>query len=150
MRQRFVSHDNIWPDRLEQLLLGHQAIWILQEIAQQLEALPAKRNLAIRGSQRVACNIERISLELEHLERRAGRLPSQPLPHRGSAEWASGSNTIAAKLQALQRNYTVLSRLRLPFTPQSAQFQSKGKHHDQLCTQRAQPGGFRRPQAQHV
>ena len=71
MCQRFVGYDNIWPDRLEQLVLGHQAIWILHEIAQQLEALAAKRNLAIRGSQRVACDIQRKSLELEHLERRA-------------------------------------------------------------------------------
>ena len=65
--QRLVGYDNIRPDRLEQLLLGHQAIRILHEIAQQLEALRAKRKLAIRGSQRVPRDIQRISLELEHL-----------------------------------------------------------------------------------
>jgi hypothetical protein len=59
------------PDRPEQLVLGHQAVRILHEIAQQLEALAAERDLAIRGSQRVARDIQRISLELEHLERRA-------------------------------------------------------------------------------
>src|SRR5262249_58360411 len=47
MAWSFVGYDNIWPDRLEQLLLGHQAIPILHEIAQQLEALASKRNLAI-------------------------------------------------------------------------------------------------------
>jgi hypothetical protein len=69
MRQRFVGYDNIRPDRLEQLLLGQQAIWIFHEIAQQFEALATKRNLAIPGSQRVPHDIERISLELKHLER---------------------------------------------------------------------------------
>src|SRR5215471_5724355 len=69
MRQRFVRDDDIRPDRLEQLLRGHQAIRILHEIAQQLEALRPKCNLAIRGSQRVPRDIQRISLELEHLER---------------------------------------------------------------------------------
>src|SRR5215468_4215235 len=65
--QRFVGYGHIRPDRLEQLLLGHQAIGILHKIAQQLEVLGAKRNLAIGGSQRVPRDIQRISLESEHL-----------------------------------------------------------------------------------
>jgi hypothetical protein len=69
-RQRFFGYNNIRPDRLEQLLLGHQAIRILQKIAQHLEILRAKRNLAIGGPQRVPRDIQRISLELEHCDRR--------------------------------------------------------------------------------
>jgi hypothetical protein len=56
-RQRFVGYDHIRPDRLEQLLLGHEAIRILHKIAQQFEILRAKRNLAIGGSQRVSRDI---------------------------------------------------------------------------------------------
>jgi hypothetical protein len=67
MCQRLIGHGHVRPDRLEQLLLGHKAIGILHEIAQQLEALRTQRNLAIRGSQRVARDIQRVSVESEHL-----------------------------------------------------------------------------------
>jgi hypothetical protein len=67
MCQRLVRHVHVGPDSLKQLLPGHEAIGILQEIAQQLEALRAQRNLAIHGSQHIARDIQRISLELEHL-----------------------------------------------------------------------------------
>src|SRR5262245_62158483 len=70
MRQGFLRGYSIRPDRLQQFLLGYHAVWIFREIAQQLEILPPQRNLPIRGSQRVARDIERISLELQHLERR--------------------------------------------------------------------------------
>jgi hypothetical protein len=66
--QRFIGYDDIGPDRLQQLILGHQAIWILHEKTQQLEALAAERNLTIPSAQQAARDIKRISLELEHLE----------------------------------------------------------------------------------
>jgi hypothetical protein len=70
MRQGLVGYDHVWPDRLDQFLLGHQAIRILHEIAQHLEALRTQLNIAVRGTQRAARDIQRIALELEHLKRR--------------------------------------------------------------------------------
>jgi len=70
MRQRLVGHGDVWPDRLEQLLLGHEAVRVLHEIAQHLEGLSTKLHVAIRGAQRAAGDIERISFESEHLEDR--------------------------------------------------------------------------------
>ncbi len=81
MRQRFLGYGHIRPDRLQQLFLGHQAIRILREIVQQLEALPPQRNLAICASQRVARDIERISSELQHLE------PAQQPPAVSKPRW---------------------------------------------------------------
>ena len=40
---------------------------VLKQIAQDLERLWAQRNVVIRGTQRVARDIQRISLETEHL-----------------------------------------------------------------------------------
>jgi hypothetical protein len=101
MCQRFVGCCDIRPDRPEQLLLAHQAFRILQKIAQQLEALWTQRNLAVGGSQRVALGIQRISLELEHLQRRAAGSPSLPTPARGGE-----MKQFSARLQPFSREIT--------------------------------------------
>jgi hypothetical protein len=69
MRQRFVGHDDVGPDGLDQLLFGDQTVRILHQIAQHFEALRTKRNRAICGPQRPARDIQRKALELEHLKR---------------------------------------------------------------------------------
>jgi hypothetical protein len=69
--QRLVGHDHIRPDRLHQLLLGYNTVSVFKQITQDLERLWAQLKLAVRRSQRAVCDIQRISLELEHLRRRA-------------------------------------------------------------------------------
>jgi hypothetical protein len=131
MCQRFVGCCDIRPDRPEQLLLAHQAFRILQKIAQQLEALWTQRNLAVGGSQRVALGIQRISLELEHLQRRAAGSPSLPTPARGGRD-----ETIFSQITAFfQGNYTVLSGLPLPSAAQSAPALHEA-HRRQCCMRR--------------
>jgi hypothetical protein len=68
MGQRLVSHNDVWPDRLNQFLLGHKTISVFNKITQDLEGLRAQLNIAIRSPQRAARDIQRISLELKHLE----------------------------------------------------------------------------------
>jgi hypothetical protein len=76
MCQGLVGYHDVRPDRLDQFFLGHQAIRILHEIAQHLEAFRAQSNFAIRGSQRATGDVQRIALEFEHAERR-GPWPDQ-------------------------------------------------------------------------
>jgi hypothetical protein len=76
MRQRFVGHEDVRPDDLDQLFFGYQAIGILHEKAQHFEALRTKVNRVTWGSQRPARDIQRKALELEHLKRRVLQPPA--------------------------------------------------------------------------
>src|SRR5262249_10574119 len=102
MRQYLVGHDHIRPDCLYQLLFGYQTVSVLSEVVQDLDSLRTQLNVAIRRSQRVAREIQRKSLELQHIAARAEVVPCQ-----GSL--ATTCNV--SRLQPLSRNYTVLSGL---------------------------------------
>jgi hypothetical protein len=67
MCQHLVGHDHIRPDRLHQFFPGYNTVSVFNEVAQDLEGLWTQLKVAIRGSQRAACDIQRISLESEHL-----------------------------------------------------------------------------------
>src|SRR5262249_44941263 len=99
MRQRFVGHDDVRPNRLGQLLFRDWPIGILHEIAQHFEALRTKLNCPICGAQRPARSIQRKALELEHLES------------------CKLMKIISRDYNFFQRNYRALSGLELPLTP---------------------------------
>ena len=80
LRKRLVRDDHIRPNRLHKLALRHQAVGILDKVAQNLEALRAQLNLAIRPPQTTAHDIERVILELEHLA--CHRFSTVPGPRR--------------------------------------------------------------------
>jgi len=48
-------------------LLGYNTVSVFKQIAQDLEGLWTQLKVAIRGTQRAARDIQRISLESEHL-----------------------------------------------------------------------------------
>src|SRR5262249_9009419 len=68
MCQDLIAHDYIRPDRLDQFLLGHKTASVFNEVAQNLHRLWTQHNVAIRNPQGAARDIQRVSLELKHLE----------------------------------------------------------------------------------
>ncbi len=68
MRQRLVGHDHVRPDRPYQFLFGDNTVSVFDEVAQDLEGLRTQLNVAICSPQGAAREIQRISLELKHLE----------------------------------------------------------------------------------
>src|SRR5260370_8020855 len=107
MRQRFVGHDHVRPDRLDELLLGHQATSVLNEIAQDLECPRAQFDDAISRPERTARRIERISLKPVHIRW-----------HPSSMSTLARSDNFI-NLQLFSGYFTRLSGLRTPFAPPS-------------------------------
>jgi hypothetical protein len=65
VRKDVVSHDNVGPDRLDQIFLGHDTVGILHEKAQNFEALGPQLDFTICGSQGASRNVERKAFKLE-------------------------------------------------------------------------------------
>jgi hypothetical protein len=65
--QRFISHDDVGPDRLNELVLRYQPARVLDEIAQNLEALRPQLDLAIVRAEAASPQIELVSLEAKGL-----------------------------------------------------------------------------------
>src|SRR5262249_19464087 len=101
MRQYFLGHGHIRPDCLDQFLFGYKTVGVFNEVAQNLEGLRTQLHVAIRGSQGAAREIERISLELKHVEA-APRLPLPTRPRKqGGLGAGSYDNPLSARLQPL-------------------------------------------------
>ena len=61
-RERIIGDDGVRPDRTDQLLLGHKAVSVFNQIAQNAEALGAQLNLAIGGSQGAPLDVQGMEL----------------------------------------------------------------------------------------
>ncbi len=80
LHERLVSHDHVRPYRLDQLVLGHEASRICDQVPEDLETPRAQFDLAVRGSEASANDIERVALKPENLRRRRVHRRSRPGP----------------------------------------------------------------------
>jgi hypothetical protein len=57
MRERFVSHDHVRPDRFDELFLGDHAAGVFDQKAQDFEGFRAQFDHAIRRPQGAARSV---------------------------------------------------------------------------------------------